>query len=91
MKPFVLLLSLVLGILQADLGSISLLLLNCQLHRDLLILLLSGAQGLVGLSAKVGLNPSLILGVPHPFLCCKHLLDGLHRNDRRVCYSIKER
>ena len=86
MKPFALLLNLVLGILQAGLNALSLPFLNYQLRRKLLVLLLSGIQGLVGLEAKVGLDPSLISGVPHPFLDYKHLLDGLHRNDRRVCY-----
>ena len=82
MKPFALLLSLVLGILQAGLSALLLPLLRCQLPRELPVLLLNGAHGLVGIGAKVCLNPSLVLGVLHPFLGCEHLLDGLHRNER---------
>ena len=76
-------LNLVLSILLAGHSALSLPLLSCQFYRELLVLLLRRAQGLVGISAEVGLDPSLISGIPHPFLGCKHLLDGLHRNDRR--------
>ena len=74
----VLLLSLVLSVLQACLSALSLPLLGSQLRSELLVLLLSCTQGLAGLGAKVAFKPSLILGVLHPLLGYKDLLDGLH-------------
>ena len=81
-KLFALILSLVLGILQTGPNALLRPLLCCQLHCKLLVLLLSNAQGLVGLSIEVGLN--LIPGILDPLLCHKNLLDNLHINNRRV-------
>ena len=86
MKLFALLLNLVLGILQASLSTLPPPLLSGQLCNKLLVLLLNYAQCLIGLDTKVGLNPSLIMSILPPLSGHKYLVDGLHRNDRRVRY-----
>lgn len=40
---------------------------------------------------EVGLDLGLILGIFHPLLGHKYLLDGLHKNDRGIRYLVKER
>ena len=77
MKPFALLLNLVLGILQAGLNTLPPSLLNGQLHNELLVLLLSCTKGLTGLGMKVGLDPGILHSLPG----YEYLLDGLHRNN----------
>ena len=79
-KLFALILSLVLGILQTGPSALLRPLLHCQLHCKLLVLLLSNAQGLVGLSTEVSLN--LIPGILDPLLYHKNLLDNLHKIGR---------
>ena len=86
MELFALLLSLVLGILQAGLNTLPPSLLSGQLHNELLVLLLSCTKGLTGLGMKVGLDPSLIPGILHSLPGYEYLLDGLHRNNSRVRY-----
>ena len=86
MELFTLLLNLVLSVLQAGLSTLPPPFLNSQLRSELLVLLLNCAQGLTSLSTKVGLDPSLIPSILHPLPGHEYLLDGLHRNDRRVCY-----
>nr|POF00615.1 hypothetical protein CFP56_26187 [Quercus suber] len=53
MELFALLLSLVLGVLQAGLSAFPPPFLSSHLHSELLFLLLSGAQGLAGLDAEL--------------------------------------
>ena len=88
---FALILSLVLGILQTGLNTLSCPLLHGQLCGELLVLLLSSSQGLAGLNTEVGLNPSLIPGILDPLLGHKNFLDSLHRNNRGVRYKKKKK
>ena len=81
---FALILNLVLYILQLSLSAPTCPLFNSQLSGQLLVFLLHGPQGLIRLSAEVGLNPSLISGVLDPFLSYKNLLGNLHKNDKRI-------
>ena len=60
---------------------------NGQLVGELRLLLLKGSQGLLSLSARVGLSPSLITGVPDPLLGCKNLLCNLHKNNEGIPYK----
>ena len=83
-KLFALILSLVLGIFQTSLSTLSHLILRSQLYVELLVLLLSGSQGPVGLGTEVSLNSSIILGILDPLLSHKNLLDSLHINNRGV-------
>lgn len=86
---FALLLSLVLGIVQAGLSILPPPLLRSQLCSELLVLLLSSAQGLAGLDAKVGPDPGLISGIFHLLLDHEYLLEGLHK--RAEGYVIKRK
>ena len=89
---FALIFSLVRDILQPSLSAPPRPLLNSQLAGQLLVFLLHGSQGLVGLGAEVGLNPSLILGVLDPFFIYKNLLENLHKNDKGIpCKKTKEK
>ena len=88
---FALILSLVLGIFQTSLSTLSHLILRSQLYVELLVLLLSGSQGPVGLGTEVGLNSSVILGILDPLLSHKNLLDSLHINNRGVREKKKKR
>ena len=81
---FALILSLVLGIFQTSLSTLSHLILCSQLYVELLVLLLSGSQGPAGLGTEVGLNSSVILGILDPLLSHKNLLDSLHINNKGV-------
>ena len=71
------LLTLVLGILQARLGTQTRPFLSNQLAGELLVLLFSCTQGLVGLGAKVSLDPGFVPGVIDPFIGHKNFLDSL--------------
>ena len=89
---FGLIFSLVRDILQPSLSAPPRPLLNSQLGGQLLVFLLHGSQGLVGLGAEVGLNPSLISGVLDAFFIYKNLLDNLHKNDKGIpCKNTKEK
>jgi len=83
-EPFTLVLSLVLGILQARLGTHTHPLLGNQLSGKLFILLLRCAQGLTGLGAKVGLNLGIISGIVDPLFGYKNFLDSLHKNNKGI-------
>ena len=89
---FVLIFSLVRDILQPSLSAPPRPLLNNQLGGQLLVFLLHGSQGLIGLGAVVGLNPSLIPGILDPFFNYKNLLNNLHKNDKGIpCKKTKEK
>ena len=88
---FALILSLVLGIFQTSLSTLSHLILRSQLYVELLVLLLSDSQGPVGLGTEVGLNSSVILGILDPLLSHKNLLDSLHINNRGVREKKKKK
>ena len=81
---FTLIFSLVLGILQPSLNAPPRPLLSSQLNGLLLVFLLHGSEGLVGLGAKVGLNPGLIPSVLNLFLSYKNLLSNLHKNEKGI-------
>jgi len=81
---FVLILSLVFGILQTSLSTLPHPLLCGQLGIELLVLLLGSSQGPVGLGAKVGLNPSLIPSILDPLLSSENLLDCLCKSNRNT-------
>ena len=74
----------VLGVLQTGLNTPSCPFLDYQLGCKLLVLLLGDAQGPIGLSAEIGLNPSFIPRVLDPFLNHNNLLDSLHMGSKRV-------
>ena len=79
-----LLLSLVLSVLKAGLNAPSFPLFHRQLHEQLLVLLLRCIQGLVGLGAKVSLDPGFVTGVFHPLLSHEYLMDGLRKNNQGI-------
>ena len=83
-KPFALVLNLVLSAFKTGLGTLPCPFLSHRLHCMLLILLFKCAQGLVSLDVEIGLNSDLILGVFNPFFSYKNLLDSLHINNKGV-------
>ena len=87
-KPFTLVFSLVLGTLQACLGTQTRPLLGNQLTGKLFIFLFKCAQGLVGLGVEFGLNPGIIPGVLDPLLGYKNFLDSLCKNNKGIPYNI---
>lgn len=89
MELFALLLSLVLGVLQVGLSALLPPFLGGQFYNKLLVLLLSYTQGLASFNMKVGLNPSLALGIFHTLL--GHKYHGLCKNDRGIHYQIRRR
>ena len=90
-KPFALILGLVLGILQTSLSALPHPLLCGQLGVELLILLLGSSQSPVGLDAEVGLNLSLIPSVLDPFLGSEDLLNGPRKSNKTLHEISKQK
>ena len=84
MKLLALVLDLGLCTLQKGFGTQMCPLQSGQLVGQLHLLLLEGSQGLLNLSTGMGLSPSLIAGVPNPFIGHKNLLGDLYKNDKGI-------
>ena len=81
---FTLVLSLVLGILLARLGTHTHPLLDNQLSGKLFILLLRCTQGLTSLGAEVDLNPGIISRILNPLFGYKNFLNSLRKNKKGI-------
>ena len=80
-KQLALVLSLSLSVLQPNLSTLSLPLLNSKLGEKIFVFFLHGPQGLLSLKAKVGFVFDIVPSLFNPFLGHKNLLGDLHKNN----------